>query len=79
MTLIVNFLCSTYNKRKKILALTYIFPFQVIDKEKQELPETATVGISGVQDIMLEEESKKELSLVIDEEIKQDSARAYLW
>ena len=37
---------------------------------------TATVGISGMKDIMLEEESKKELSLVIDEEIKQELTNA---
>jgi hypothetical protein len=41
----------------------------------EETP-TATVGISGMKDIMLEEESKKELSLVIDEEIKQDLTNA---
>ena len=37
---------------------------------------TATGGIRGMKDIMLEEESKKVLSLVIDEEIKQDLTNA---
>ena len=37
---------------------------------------TATVGISGMKDLVPEEESKKELSLVIDEEIKQDLTHA---